>query len=48
MKIKDSNFVKVENEIAAISAEPSVVGIELSGDPRSGDFTKFVEELKRA
>lgn len=48
MKIKDSNFVKVEDEIAAISAEPSVVGIELSGDPRSGDFTKFVEEFKRA
>lgn len=25
-----------------------VVGLELSGDPRSGDFSNFVEEFKRA
>jgi adenosine deaminase len=25
-----------------------VVGLELSGDPRSGDFSNFAEEFKRA
>lgn len=27
---------------------PRVVGLELSGDPRSGDFSNFVSEFNRA
>ena len=48
MSIKQTNFIKVEDEISASESEQAVVGLELSGDPRSGQFSNFTEEFKRA
>lgn len=41
-------LVKFQERAAAEKTPPVVVGLELSGDPRSGSFSTFAGEFKRA
>mmetsp|Transcript_33534 Transcript_33534/g.51541 ORF Transcript_33534/g.51541 Transcript_33534/m.51541 type:complete len:192 (-) Transcript_33534:452-1027(-) len=41
-------LVKVRDDQKAKGKEPTAIGIELSGDPRSGEFEKFKPHFRRA